>query len=61
MSETPTDEQIRAYLDRNPDAFRRFLHEESRRDPRWLVDFVRHQERTRVPLRMTEVVGRAGW
>lgn len=43
----PSDEQLRGYLDRNPDAFAHFLHREIRRDPRWFDRYVRQRERER--------------
>lgn len=41
----PTDEQIRAYLDRHPSAFGEFLRREIRRDPEWWDRMRRRQDR----------------
>lgn len=39
----PTDDQIRAYLDRNPTAFRQLLDRATRTDPAWW-DHLRRRE-----------------
>lgn len=41
------DDELRAFLDRNPDVLRKFLEREARRDPRRLDDFLRDRARER--------------
>jgi len=46
-STEPTDEQIRAYLDRHPETLRRFLHQEARARAPWFLRFVQQEIRMR--------------
>ena len=42
---TIPDDEIRAYLDRNPKVLREFLHREVRRDPAWFREYLRKETR----------------
>jgi hypothetical protein len=39
-AQVPADEQIRAYLDGHPQAFRDFLHRAIRHDPEWFRGYL---------------------
>lgn len=41
----PTDEQVRAFLERSPEYLRRFLDQEARARRPWFLRFIRREDR----------------